>query len=187
MYMEQTDKIPTLPVCTQSRDWIWDSEQGFCHIESGLQLHPGSGSFPTSPFHSIEKLPHMTYFLVWDHVKLAQITRSRCTHPAVRASSLSGKSICGGAQACWSRLYTGGLASGSRWQYKGNVKTRWILSEHSARTVWQQLPWFPDRWAFYIGYDPAGGDDCQERHDLQVRSFDIHSVSNSYVFGPFLI
>jgi len=59
-----TYKILTMPVCTQLHDWIRDAELGFCIVVSGLRLRAGTGSFPSSPSHSIEKLPHMTHFLV---------------------------------------------------------------------------------------------------------------------------
>jgi len=58
--IEHTYRILTMPVCTQLRDWIWDAERGFRLVETGFQLQAGSGSFLSSPFHSIEKLPHMT-------------------------------------------------------------------------------------------------------------------------------
>jgi len=64
IYIEHTYRIITMPVCTQLRNLIWDAEWGFCLVETGLQLQAGTGSFPSSPSHSIEKLPHMAYFLV---------------------------------------------------------------------------------------------------------------------------
>jgi hypothetical protein len=33
-------------------------------VETGLQLQTGTGSYPSFPSHSIDKLPYMTYFLV---------------------------------------------------------------------------------------------------------------------------
>jgi len=62
IYIEYTYRILGMPVCTQLHDWIWDTEQGFLLIETGLQLRPGTGSFLASPSHSIEKLPHLTCF-----------------------------------------------------------------------------------------------------------------------------
>jgi hypothetical protein len=41
-----------------------DAELGFRLVETGLQLQAGTDSFPSSPFYSIVKLLHMTYFLV---------------------------------------------------------------------------------------------------------------------------
>ena len=64
IYIEHTYRILTMPVFTQLGNWIWDAEQGFRLIETGSQLQPGSHSFPPCPSHSIEKLPHMTDFLV---------------------------------------------------------------------------------------------------------------------------
>jgi len=110
IYIELTYRILTMPVCTQLCDWIWDVERGFRLVETGLQLQAGTGSFHSSPSHSIEKLLLMTYFLVWGRGKQAWITRLHCTCRAVRASSWSGKSTSGGGQACRSALYGGGRA-----------------------------------------------------------------------------
>ena len=60
IYIEQTYRILTMPVCTQLCDGIWDAMRGFLLVETALQLQAGTGSFPSSPFHSIEKLPYMT-------------------------------------------------------------------------------------------------------------------------------
>jgi len=60
MYLEPTDRIAPMPMCTQSRNRIWDAEQGFPHVETGLQLQAGAGSFLSSPSHSIETLPDIT-------------------------------------------------------------------------------------------------------------------------------
>ena len=105
-----TYRILTMPVWTPLHDWIWDAEWGFHLIVTALQLQVGTGSFSSSPSHSIEKRLHMTYFLVWGHSKQVQITRSHCTCWAVRAASWSGKSTSGGGQACGSALYEGGRA-----------------------------------------------------------------------------
>jgi len=79
IYIEHTYRILTMPGCTQLRDWIWDAEWGSRLIETGLQLQAGTGSFPSSPSYSIEKLFHMTDFLVCGCGKQAQITRLHCT------------------------------------------------------------------------------------------------------------
>jgi hypothetical protein len=64
IYIEHTYRILTMPVCTQLRDLILDAERGFHLIKTGLQLQAGTSSFLSASSHSIEKLPHMTYFLV---------------------------------------------------------------------------------------------------------------------------
>jgi len=64
IYNEYTSRILTMPVCTQLHNRIWDAERGFRLVETGLQLTAGTSSFLSSPSHSIEKLPFMTYFLV---------------------------------------------------------------------------------------------------------------------------
>ena len=109
-YIDHTYWIQIMPVCTQLCDWVWDADRGFRLIETGLQLQECTSSFPSSPSHSIEKLPHMTYFLVWGRGKQAWITRLHCTCRTIRATSWSGKSTSGGGQACWSGLYGGGQA-----------------------------------------------------------------------------
>jgi len=161
-----------MPMCTQLHDRIWDAERGFRLVETGLQLLAGTGSFLSSPFHSIEKLPHMSYFLVWGHGKQAQITRLHCTCQAVCASSWNGKSTSGGAQACRSALYGGGRISGGRSWYREYVETRWILGGHGVTRVRHRLPWCWHRLAYCIGCDPAGGVTCQKGHNLEVRSID---------------
>jgi len=108
IYIKHTYRILTMTMCTQLRDWIWDTERGFHLVETGLQLQAGTGSFSSSHFHFIEKRPHMTYVLVWGHGKQARITRLHCTCRTVHASSWSGKSTSGGGQACRSTLYGGG-------------------------------------------------------------------------------
>jgi len=90
VYIEHTYRILTMPVWTQLQDWIWDTKRGFRLVEPGLQLQSAPGSFPSSPSHSIEKLPHMIYLLVWGHGKQAQITRLHCTCPGIHAFSWSG-------------------------------------------------------------------------------------------------
>jgi hypothetical protein len=64
IYIEHTYRFLTMPVCTQLRDLLWDTERGFNLVETGLQLQAGTGSFPSSPSNFIDKLPHITYFLV---------------------------------------------------------------------------------------------------------------------------
>jgi len=161
-----------MPVCTQLRDWIWDAERGFHLVETGLQLQAGTGSFLSSPSHSIAKLPHMTCFLVWGRGKQTRITRLHCTFRAVHVSSCSGKSTSGGGQACRYALYGGGRASGGRSQYREYIETRWIIIEYGATRVWHPLPWCCHHWAFTIGCDPTGGVPYQDAHNLQVHSLD---------------
>ena len=60
--MDHTYRIPIMPVCTQLHDGMRDAERGFCLVETGLQPQAGTGSFPLSPSHSIEKLPDMIFF-----------------------------------------------------------------------------------------------------------------------------
>jgi len=67
IYIEDTYRILTMPMCTQLWDWLCNAEQGFRLMETGLQLYAGTGSFLSSPSHSIGTLPHMIYFLVWGH------------------------------------------------------------------------------------------------------------------------
>jgi len=164
-----------MPVCTQLRDWIWHAERGFCLVETGLQLQAGTCSILSSPSHSIEKLPHMTYFLVWGRGKQARITRLHCTCQAVRVSSWSGKSTSGGGQACRSALNGGGRAAGGHSRYREYVKTRWILGGHGGTGVQHRLPSCWHCWAFYISCAPAGGVACQKGHNPQVRSLNIHT------------
>jgi hypothetical protein len=64
VYIEPTYGILGLPVCTQLRDWMWDAERGCVFISTRLQLQAGTGSFSLTPFYSIEKLAHETWFLV---------------------------------------------------------------------------------------------------------------------------
>jgi hypothetical protein len=64
IYSEHTYRILTIPVCTELRNWILDAEQEFRLVETGLQLQASTGSFRSSPCHSIEKLLLMTNFLV---------------------------------------------------------------------------------------------------------------------------
>jgi hypothetical protein len=62
--MEHAYRILTMCVSNQLRDGIWDAERGFRLVETRLQLQAGTSSLPSSPSHSIEKLPHMTNFVV---------------------------------------------------------------------------------------------------------------------------
>ena len=157
-------------MCTQLRDWIWDTEQGPRLVETGLQLQAGTSSFPSSHSHSIEKLPHMPNISVWGGGKQARMTRLQCPCRAVRASSWSGKSSSGGGQACRSALYGRGRASGGRSRYREYVETCWILGEHGVTRVQHQLPCCWHCWTLYIGCDPAGGVAHQKGHHLQVCS-----------------
>jgi len=161
-----------MPMCTRLGDWIWNTEQGFHLVESGLHLYPGTGSFSSFPSDSIEKHPHMTYCLMWGRGKQARITRSHSTCWAVCVSSWSAKSTSGGGEACQSELNGGGRASGGRSRHEQYVKTHWIVGEHGVARVRHLLPWCRHCGAFYIGCDPAGGVASQEGHNLQVRSLD---------------
>jgi len=177
-----------MPLCTQFHDWIWDAKRGFCLVETWLPLQAGTGSFPSSPSHSIEKLPHMTYLLVWGCSKQERITRLHCTCRAVCASSWSGKSTSGGGQACRSTLNGGGWDSGGRSRYREYVETHWILGDHGATRVWHWQPWRWHRWVFYIDCDPTGGVACQEGHTLQVCSLDTRTKNRHAVqddVGPY--
>jgi len=146
-----------MPVCTELNDWIWDAERDIHLIQSGLQLQPGTGSCSSSPSHSIERVPHMTYFLVWGRGKQAGITRLHCTCWALRATSWSGKSPSGGGPACQSALYGGGGASGGRSRYREYGESRLMLSEAAVMRVQHQLCWCWHWGEFYIGFDAAGG------------------------------
>jgi len=172
IYIEHTYRIPTMPVCTLLHDWMWDAERGYHLVETGLQLQAGTGSFPSSPSHSIEILTHMTYFMVWGRGKQERITRLHCTCWAGRASSWSGKSTSGGGPACRCAVHAGGRASRGRSRCREYVETHWILSEHGFTRVRHRLPWCWHRGAFHLGCDPAGGVACQEEHNLQVHSLD---------------
>jgi len=110
IYIEHAYRFLTNPVCTQLCDGIWDIEQGFRLVETGLQLQAGTGSLPSSSSHSIEKLLHMTNFLMWGRGKQARITTLHCTCWAICVSSWSGKSTSGGGQASQSALYGWGQA-----------------------------------------------------------------------------
>ena len=137
-------------------------------METGLQLQAGTSLFPSSPSHSIEKLPHMTYILVWGCGMQAQITRLHCTCRDVRASSEGG-------HTCWSLLHGEGQASGGPLLYRDYVETRLILGEHGATSAQHLLSSCCNHWAFYIGCDPAWGVACQEGHNLEVCSLDTHT------------
>jgi len=178
IYIEHTYRILTMPVCTQLRDWIQDAERGFRLVETGLQLEAGTSSFVSSPPHSIEKLPHMTYFLVWGRGKQAQITRLHCTCQDDRVSSKSGKSTSRGGQACRTALCGGNRASGGHSRYRESVETRWILGGNGTTRVQHRLPWCRHHWAFFIGCDPAGGVACHKGHNLHIRSVDTRTKSS---------
>jgi len=78
IYIEHTYRIPTISGCTQLRDWIWNADRGFRLVETGVQLQAGRGSFRSSHFYSIEKIPLITYFWVWGRGKQEPITRLHC-------------------------------------------------------------------------------------------------------------
>jgi len=159
-------------VCTQLRDWKWDAERGFHLAETGLQLQAGTSTFPSSPSVCIEKLPLMTYFLVWGCGKQEQISTLHCTGWAVCTSSGRGKSTSGGGQECRAAVDVGGWASGDRSRYREYVKTRWIRIDLGAKLVCHRLSWCWHRWVFYICGDPARGVACQKGHNVQVCSLD---------------
>jgi len=161
-----------MSVCTHWRDWIWDAEQGFRLVETGLQLQGRVGLFPSSPSHSIEKLLHMTYLLGWGRVKQARVTRLHCTRRDVHASSRNGKFTSGGGQACRSVWYGGGQAQGGHSRYRDYIQTCSILGESATTRVRHCFPWCWDHWVFDIGCVPAGGVACQEGHNLQFGSLD---------------
>jgi len=174
IHSKHTYRILIMPVCTHWHDWIWDAERVFHLVETGSQLQPSTGPFPSCGSHSIEKLPHMTYLLVCAHGKEARITRLHCTWRAVCVSSWSGLSTSGGGQACQSALYGRGQASGGCSRYRDYLETCCMLGERGATRVRHRLPWCGHGWCFYIGCDPAGGVACQEG-DLQVCSLDTHT------------
>ena len=172
IHIKHTYNILPMPVCTQLHDWIWHIERGFCLVETGLQLHAGTGSSPSSHSHPIRKLPHMNYSLEWVHGEQAWITRLHCTFGTVRASWWSRKSTSGGGQACRSALYGGSWALGGRSRYREYVETRWMLGECGATRVWH---WQPSCWhhsEFYLGCDPTAGVACQVGHNRQVSTLD---------------
>jgi len=160
MYIDHTYRIEKIPVCTQLRDWIWDAEWGFPIVVTGLQLEAGISSFVLSPSHSIEKYPHLKYFLVWGHGKHARKTWLHCTCWAVFAPSWSEKSTSGDAQACRPALNGGGQALEGRSRYREYIETGWILGDHDAMRVRHCLPWCFHCSVFYIGCDPARGVAC---------------------------
>jgi len=53
IYIEHTYRVVTTPVRTPVPNWIWDAEQGFRLVETGLQLQAGRTSFLSSPSQSI--------------------------------------------------------------------------------------------------------------------------------------
>jgi len=164
-----------MPKCTPSRNWITDAEQGFRLVETGLPLDAGTSSFPSTSSHFTQKLPEMTYCLVWSRGKQAQIIRLHCTCRAIRASLWNGKSTSGGGKACRSALYGEGQAWGGNSHYREYVETRWILGEHDATRDqhWQASYW--NCWVFYIGCHLAWGVCCLEANNIQVRSLDTYT------------
>ena len=136
------------------------------------QLQPGTTSVPSSPSDWIERLVHITYFVVWGGGKQACITWLHCTCRAVCASSWSGKSTSAGGQACRSALYGGGHAGGGRSLYRESFETRCIVRECGATRVRHSLHACWHRWVFDIGFDPAGGLARQEGHNPQVQYLD---------------
>jgi len=110
------------------------------------------------------------------------MTRLHCTCWAIRASSWSGKSTSGRAQACQSVLYGGDRTLGGCSQYREYVEKPSILSGHGAMRGWHRLPWCLHHWEFYIGCDPAGGVSCQEGPDLQARSLDTHTKNSHHTW-----
>jgi len=159
-----------MSLCTQLRDWIWDTEWGSLLVETGLQLQAGTGSFPSSSSCFIEKLCYLTEFFVWGHGKQERITILHCTCRAFRAPSWSGISTSAGDQAWRSAWYEGGRASGGRLRYRECVETRWILGEHGATRGRHRLPWCWHHWSFDTGCYPAMCVACQDGNTLQVLS-----------------
>jgi hypothetical protein len=157
IYIEHTYKIVTMPMCTQLGDWIWVAEQGLHLVQTGLQLHAGTGACPSTLSHSIEKLPQMTFHLMWGCGKQARITRLHCTCQVVCMTSWSEKSSSAGGERCRSPGYGGGRASGGCSLYRDFVSTNWILGEHGATRVQHRLPWCWHHWASYIGFNHSGG------------------------------
>jgi len=127
----------------------------------------------------MDKLPHITYFLMRGPGKQRRITRLHYTSQGVHASSWSGKSSSGGGQACRSALHGGGRASADRTWYREHVGTPCVLGDHGVTRVRHQLPCCSNRWAFYIDCDPRQGVASQKGHNLQVRSSD-HRTKNRY-------
>jgi len=140
IYIEQRYEILTMPPYTQLWDSIWDTEQSIGLVEPGLQLWAFTGSFLSSPSHSIEKLPHMTFFLVWGCGKQAQTTRLHFTCQAVCESSGGGKSRSRGSRVSQSASNGGDRASGGHSWYGEYVEPRWILGEHGMTRVQHRLP-----------------------------------------------
>jgi len=164
-----------MPMCSQLLDWIWDAEQALGLVDSGLPLQAGTGSFPSSPSHSIDILTHMTYCLAWVHGKQARTTRLHCTCDPVCASSWSGKSTSRGGQACQSALYGEGRATAGRSRSRKHVITSWILGQHGGTTVAHRLPSWWHRWAFYIDCAHPGCVNCQKGNTPEVHSLDTHN------------
>jgi len=159
-------------MCTQLGDCIWDTEQVFRLVETGLPLQASTGSFPASPSHFIEKLLHMMCVLVWGWGKQVRKTILHCTCRAIHASSWSGENTAGGGQACWSALDGRGRALGCCSCFREYFEICSIVGEHGAVRVLHLLPRCWNRWAFYAGCDPAGGVAFKEGHNVHVCSLD---------------
>ena len=87
MYIKHRYRILTMLMCTQLRNSICDAEQSLLLVETGLELEAGTSSFVSSPSQSVEKVPHISQFLVWGHGKQARITILHCTCQPFRVSS----------------------------------------------------------------------------------------------------
>jgi len=161
-----------MPTCTQMCDCIWRTQRGFCLVETGLQLQAGTSSFLSSPSHSIEKLPHMTDFMVWGRGKQARRSRWHCPDPAVCESACGGWFTSGAGEACRLALYGGVQVSGGCSRYREYVETLRNLGQHGGTRVWHRLPWCWHLWAYHIGCYPAAGVASQEGHNLQVLVLD---------------
>jgi len=172
IYIEHRYRILTKMVCTQLYDLIKEAERGFRLAESGLQLGAGTGTFHASRAYYIEKLAHMTYFLMCGHGKQARITILHCTWWAVSASSWIQTPSSGDAHAGRSALHRGGLASEGRWCDREYVETSWILGENGMMRCQCKLASYRYHWAFYIGCDTTGGVVWQEGYDLLVHTLD---------------
>jgi len=161
-----------MTVCTELYDWILDAVRRSRLGETGLQLDTGTGSFPSTQFHSIGKLPHMAYFLVWGCGKQAGKTTLGCPRWAIRASLWCGKSTAGGSHMCRSTLFAAGRASGDCSRYRDFVESHLILSEHVPLRFQQPLSCCWNCGEFYTDCDPAGGMECQAQYNLCVHYLD---------------
>jgi len=164
-----------MPMCTPLRDSIWDTERGFCLVETGLQLEAATDSFPSFRSHPIVKLPQMSSLLVWHCGKEARITRLHFGCQAIHVFWSCGKSTSDGGQACRCAFYKGGRASGGHSQMRDYFEPGWIFGDDCAMRFRCWLPSCWDHWAFYNGWDPARGVPCQEGHDPPVCSMDIRT------------